>query len=265
MQLDYKVKRGTTDKDKLNANIDNLIFGIFCSFIQMKWESLFSEMESIFKEKQLFDTICLASKITTQRSYKSLINEAKKLLPEYFGFESVGVLLLDTKTMDLFTIAEIQKDMSDVKEGDEYAESGDTISFPSTLGITGQVYQTKEVYICNHALNDRKFMADIDNLSSIIEVENFMIGPIFNTSTPQPIGIIQLINKKGKRNIEDQDIKKFKIIQELLGRSVYNTSEIHKLINVTIGMSSMLGNINNLAMNSVFEYDILTKNKKNNY
>lgn len=171
---------------------------------------------------------------------------------------------MDTKTKDLFTISDIQKDSSEVKEGDEYADSCDIISFPSTLGITGHVYQSEEVYVCNHALNDRKFMPDIDNLSSIIEVENFMIGPIYNNLSSKPIGIVQLINKNDKRSIEDQDIKKFKIIQELLGRSVYNTFETHKLINVTIGMSSMLGNINNLAMNSVFEYDSVSRAKKLN-
>ena len=191
-----------------------------------------------------------------------MIKEINELLPEYFGFESVGVLLLDTKTKDLFTITDVHKEKNEIKEGDEYAEWSDTISFPSNLGITGHVYHTGEIFICNQASTERRFLADIDNLSSIIEVDNFMIGPIYNDLAAQPIGIIQLINKKDKRQINDHDVRKFSIIKELLGRSVYNTSETHKLINVTIGMSAKLGKINNLAMNTVFDPDILSKQKK---
>ena len=152
-------------------------------------------MDSKFKEKHLFDTLNLVSKITTQRSYKALIKEISDLLPVYFGFESVGVLLSDTKTKDLFTITDFQKDKKDIKEGDEYAEWSDTISIPSNLGLTGQVYKTGEIFICNQAATERRFVADVDNLSSVMEVDNFMIGPIYNDPTARPIGIVQLINK----------------------------------------------------------------------
>uniref|UniRef100_A0A7S3J7C4 GAF domain-containing protein n=1 Tax=Euplotes harpa TaxID=151035 RepID=A0A7S3J7C4_9SPIT len=195
MQMEFKNRRGNTEKDINNSNIDLVIFKIFNMFLQMKVNSLFADISRNFKEKHLYDTISLASRITTQRSFKQLIGEIKLLLPEYFGFESVGILLLDTKTKDLFTIAYIQKDEKVVGEGAEYAESSDIISFPSTLGITGLVFQTGEVYICNQATTDRKFMADIDNLSSIIEVDNFMIGPIFNDKKSSPVGIVQLMNK----------------------------------------------------------------------
>lgn len=92
-----------------------------------------------------------------------------------------------------------------------------------------------------------------------------MIGPIYNDLNSTPVGIVQLVNKYDKRPISENDVRKFKIIQELLGRSVYNTSEIHKLINVTIGFSSKLGKINELAMNSVFESEITQKTKRNKF
>lgn len=77
MQLEYKYKKNANERDRKSANIDMLIYEIFSSFMQMKLESLFSEMNSSFREKHLFDTISLASKITTQRSYVTLINEIK--------------------------------------------------------------------------------------------------------------------------------------------------------------------------------------------
>ena len=72
MQLDFKTKRKGSEKDTRNFNIDFMIFKIFSSFIQMKLDSLFSEMDSQHKEKHLFDTLSLVSKITTQRSCKFL-------------------------------------------------------------------------------------------------------------------------------------------------------------------------------------------------
>lgn len=78
-------------------------------------------------------------------------------------------------------------------DGDEYTDTGDIISFPSTLGITGSVFQSGQVYISNTAKTDRRFMPDIDNLSSSIEVDTFMIGPIYIND--KPVGVIQLINK----------------------------------------------------------------------
>ena len=125
----------------------------------------------------------------------------------------------------------------------------------------GKISQSS-VFICNEANRERKFIPDIDNLSGSAEPENFLIGPIYDNNKKVPVGIIQLVNKLDKRQINQEDVKRFEIIQELLGQSVTNTAEIHELINVTIGLKSSLGNIQNLAHNSVFEPDVSLKPKR---
>ena len=270
LQLTYKNKRGFKEKDIKNSKIDRMIFGIYSTVVQVKMESIISNMKSEEKHSHLFDTLSLASRITTQRSYRSLITEIKLLLPRYFGFDSVGVLLLDTKTNDLFTISDIQitgHEDRKLQEGEEYWQSKEIINFPSNLGISGSVFQKgkisqSSVFICNEANRERKFIPDIDNLSGSAEPENFLIGPIYDNNKKVPVGIIQLVNKLDKRQINQEDVKRFEIIQELLGQSVTNTAEIHELINVTIGLKSSLGNIQNLAHNSVFEPDLSLKPKR---
>ncbi|CAI2375929.1 unnamed protein product [Moneuplotes crassus] len=246
IQLLYKAKRGFSGKETRTFNIDQIIFRMFTSLVQIKMNELFAERRYRFQTKHLYDTMSLSSKITTQKSYKSLIREVKNLLPPYFDFESVGVLLLDTKTKNLFTISEIQKE-GEESDCDEYADSGDIISFPSNIGITGLIFNSEEVYISNDAQKDMKFTSDIDNLTSITEVFNFMIGPVYASQRNKPVGVIQLMNKKEKKPINEEDIDKFKIIQELLGRSISNTAQLHELINVTIGLKSNLGHLTRIA------------------
>lgn len=62
--------------------------------------------------------------------------------------------------------------------GDEFKNTT-VIRFPSSLGVTGFVFNNGELYICNKATKDSKFSSDIDNLGSQGDVNNFMIGPIY--------------------------------------------------------------------------------------
>jgi len=58
-----------------------------------------------------------------------------------------------------------------------------------------------------------------------------------------PIAIIQLINKSGSENITEQDEKKFKAIQDLIGMSIDNTSEQSSIINIRLKMYKELRRI----------------------
>ena len=46
-------------------------------------------------EKEVLATIDLAGVLCNQRSQPELVKLVKKLLPPYFGFEAVGVMLRD--------------------------------------------------------------------------------------------------------------------------------------------------------------------------
>jgi len=90
------------------------------------------------------------------------------------------------------------------------------------MGLCGKVYSSKSTFISNDVLNEKGFTSGIDNLTSIREVKNIMIGPVFAHSSKLredntrakfdrslPIGIIQLINKNNREKITEYDIQKF--------------------------------------------------------
>ena len=118
------------------------------------------------KESEVLETLRLASDVCTQRSYKGLITTMRERLPSFFGFDAIGVLLKDQKTGDLFTISEVNRAEENLKGEDAYRKPNSTIKFPATLGISGMVMRTGELFISNKAQKEHKFCGDIDNLSS---------------------------------------------------------------------------------------------------
>lgn len=74
------------------------------------------------------------------------------------------------------------------------------LDFPCNSGLTGHVFQTGQIFVSNNAAKETKFQDEIDNQSSITEVKNFLIGPVYGEKKDTPCGIIQFINKKGPGN-----------------------------------------------------------------
>jgi len=46
-------------------------------------------------QNEVIATIKLAAVVTTQRSYSDYLTACKQALPEFFGFEGVGILFYD--------------------------------------------------------------------------------------------------------------------------------------------------------------------------
>lgn len=78
----------------------------------------------------MIDIIKTASVISTQRSYADLIFKIKKILPEFMGFDGIGILFRDTKTDNLFTISDTfdESDLRLIKEHEEKLLRGDLLS-----------------------------------------------------------------------------------------------------------------------------------------
>ena len=51
------------------------------------------------REKTVVDTLKLTSEICTQRHHDGLFKKMKEYLPEFFGFEAVGVLIYNFESM----------------------------------------------------------------------------------------------------------------------------------------------------------------------
>lgn len=99
-------------------------------------------------KEEMLAAIRMAGHICTQRSQLELVKSIKQQLPDFFGFEAVGLMLRDQKTDLIFTINELSKE-ENLRRLDEDEESQRaagsfrgtrTITFPNNLGATGEVF-----------------------------------------------------------------------------------------------------------------------------
>lgn len=74
------------------------------------------------REKAVVDTLRLTSEICTQRHHEGLFRKMKENLPEFFGFESVGVLIYNFDSNWLFTDPDQLKEGRHHKDDDSDAE-----------------------------------------------------------------------------------------------------------------------------------------------
>ena len=107
------------------------------------------------------------------------------------------------------------------------------ISYPNNQGVSGAVFNQHKPIYANDMKLVNTFVADIDNLTSVKEVRNFLIAPVFghnddirNDNSPikfdrrHPIGIIQLINKLNYQKISDFDVQKVQAMDSLIGLAI---------------------------------------------
>ena len=83
-------------------------------------------------QKEVIETIKMTSIICTQRSYSDYVFNCKKILPDYFGFETIGILFRDQQDDYLFAYEEEQSDNDDlvrkmieakIKKGEKLTEA----------------------------------------------------------------------------------------------------------------------------------------------
>ena len=72
---------------------DEQVLKIFCYYLQLRFERRLALREVKSREKAVVDTLRLTSEICTQRHHDGLFRKMKENLPDFFGFESVGVLI----------------------------------------------------------------------------------------------------------------------------------------------------------------------------
>ena len=53
------------------------------------------------------------------------------------------------------------------------------ITFPNNQGISGKVFHKNEIFYSNEVSKEYQFTGDIDNLTGIKDVRNFLIGPVY--------------------------------------------------------------------------------------
>ena len=86
---------------------------MYSALIQAKVQQIQAQVGERRTQQEVVDTIRAASVICTQRSYSDFIFNCKRTLPDFFGFEAIGILFRDQTDDFLFCIEE------DNKEGEQ--------------------------------------------------------------------------------------------------------------------------------------------------
>jgi len=86
------------------TNTDEIFLSLIGNAFQTKLYQILANRQMRATQNEVVATMKLASVITTQRSYCDYITAAKQALPEFFGFEGVGILFFDKTLQELFTI-----------------------------------------------------------------------------------------------------------------------------------------------------------------
>lgn len=85
---------------------EECLLRIFSSFLLVKVEKIQAKKDSQKKEFEILDVIEMTQSIMNKRSYNRFLRELRTMLPRFFGFEDVGILIYDKNSNDLFTVAE---------------------------------------------------------------------------------------------------------------------------------------------------------------
>jgi hypothetical protein len=89
----------------------------------------------------------------------------------------------------------LEKFLFAVSESALEVEGGNIIKFPPQMGISGQVFKNKSIFISNKGKHEPGFDPDIDNVCTAPNIKNFVFLYIYG-SNAKPMGIIQFYNKK---------------------------------------------------------------------
>ncbi len=119
---------------------------------------------------------------------------------------------------------------------------------PNDLGIIGYCMMNKSPYFTNDITNDTLFDLRTDKIGELL-VESIMVIPILNRE--EILGVLQLTNKKGTEEYNEQDLN---IVQNLLYQSIAfvgspeNVGSRHNYLNETVGIISTLLEANGLGV-----------------
>eukprot|EP00347_Sterkiella_histriomuscorum_P022496 403338275 len=258
-----------------------------------KIRKIYTDIISERRKKEIIELVKLSSVICSQKTYSNLIViyyvfnyvqiKLRETLSSFFGFETAGILLKDENTPELFTSVNTNPDPI-------FDRQEDFVSYPSTVGLTGFVVKSKQIFLCNAVQKELRFNSATDNISSVSEPFNIMICPIIDLKDDidtlkidripkykkqqinekvsvmvqkkkksqvlkdgqEPkvkdnlLGIIQLVNKSDKSNINDFDIEKYWQINQLLVTAIRIVKDIRVFLNFTMAQQTSLSNQNEM-------------------
>jgi len=220
-------------KSRPFTSVDLSVLGILALGINIMLELIQCRQEQEVQRRHVKELTEISTNLLVNRSHKGLANQVYHLLPKFFDFESAGIVYLDKTRNEFF------KMVVSGSEKEKFLES--TIYFPSNLGLTGEVYNSREILVYENVKNLRLYYPEVDNSIGVSNLRNCIMGCLKGPDD-EVVGVLQLFNKKDNREISQEDIEKLKGTQVLLGMCIAATNVVYQCLTLTIGIKSCIGN-----------------------
>ncbi len=88
----------------------------------------------------------------------------------------------------------------------------------------------------------KNFSAIVDNITTVNDVFNLAVVPVFGYQSNELVGVLQFVNKQD-RVISEYDVHQMKIIASLLGRGIQNATEHHAAMAVKVSVQNLIHDI----------------------
>lgn len=242
---------------------------LFLEFLKKKVETAVARKEAISKRNTGSNIISVIDEIMSQKTHTKLIKKLKEVLPPFFGFKDVGVLLSDRVTREaaeekaakaITSWRELAKQQTLSSGNDLYTslnlqnvdsnliglDANSVVRFPNSLGITGQVFKEKTVIARNQAKKEMKFNPTVDNITNQSDAQNFMIGVILGHKDVRA-GVLQFINTSTGEDVKTYDIQRFKAMRGFLGSCAENVTYSSIAINMTLAVQALIEQLNKVV------------------
>ena len=230
-KIEGKRKRGFVQADEL-------LLRTLC-----RYAALHVEMAESREREQLHDAHVgrithLCTQLFSARTHQNFANRLRKLLPAFMEFEYAGVVFFDGHANEFFTLT------PEAGRGSMF--SAEAIRFPVTLGLTGEVFHSKQTLVMDSAAKSQRYNPEIDNAASAPDIRNLLLGCLI-TEDGQCVGVVQVANKLNRGKILAEDRSKLESVLCLLAGIIANCNEVLACLEVTTGVRQCLSRVSATA------------------
>ncbi|TNV73069.1 hypothetical protein FGO68_gene17114 [Halteria grandinella] len=227
------------------SQFEEFILKGFAQTLSLKMQSLVLLSHSQRNRDEIVGIMRLTSELMASKTFQFLIYQVRIQFPSFFGFQTACLLLKDPNANQLLTSqVDSPHPLADRKE--------DYIFCPSIMGMTGLAIKHQEIQYSNYIHKEQRFNGSVDNQACIIDPYNVMICPIVkyhqtkqnhadSEQSGEILGVIQLMNKNDRAHIIDDDILKFRAINNLLVVAIHSVEEMRTFLDITMEQSSSIG------------------------
>jgi hypothetical protein len=156
-----------------------------------------------------------------------LLDKILETSTEITSASASSIILMDRATKEFYFRAAKGKTSSKVKK----------LRFDTSKGIAGWVVNNGKPVISNDLENDPRHFSYIDKALNF-KTRNLACVPI--QWEDETVGVIEVLNKKGKGNFNEQDLEYLTILANQAGSAIYITSMVDKLQNFFINMLEIM-------------------------